>query len=64
VPPERLDWLFTKQDYYRDPDGKPDLEALQKNMDITKELGFFTGSIDLSKHTDLSIVEDAAKRLQ
>lgn len=64
VPPERLDWLFTKQDYYRDPNGKPDLEALKKNMDITKELGFFSGSVDLAKHTDLSIVEDAAKRLQ
>ena len=64
VPPERLDWLFTKRDYYRDPNGKPDLEALKKNMDITKELGFFSGSVDLAKHTDLSIVEDAAKRLQ
>ena len=64
VPPERLDWLFTKQDYYRDPDGKPDLDALKKNVDITKELGFFSGSVDLAKHTDLSIVEEAAKRLQ
>ena len=64
VPPERLDWLFTKQDYYRDLNGKPDLDALKKNMDITKELGFFSGSVDLARHTDLSIVEDAAKRLQ
>ncbi|MGA9008629.1 MAG: ABC transporter substrate-binding protein, partial [Xanthobacteraceae bacterium] len=64
VPPERLGWLFTKQDYYRDPNGKPDLEALKKNVDITKELGFFSGSVDLAKHTDLSIVEEAAKRLQ
>jgi ABC-type nitrate/sulfonate/bicarbonate transport system substrate-binding protein len=64
VPPERLDWLFTKQDYYRDPDGKPDLDALKKNVDLTKELGFFSGSVDLAKHTDLSVVEDAAKRLQ
>ena len=64
VPPERLDWLFTKQDYYRDPNGKPDLDALKKNVDITKELGFFSGSVDLAKHTDLSIVEEAAKRLQ
>jgi sulfonate transport system substrate-binding protein len=64
VPPERLGWLFTKQDYYRDPNGKPDLEALKKNVDITKELGFFSGSVDLAKHTDLSIFEEAAKRLQ
>jgi sulfonate transport system substrate-binding protein len=64
VPPERLDWLFTKQDYYRDPDGKPDLDALKKNMEMTKELGFFSGSVDLGQHTDLSIVTEAAKRLQ
>jgi sulfonate transport system substrate-binding protein len=63
VPPERLDWLFTKQDYYRDPDGKPDLDALKKNVDMTKELGFFSGSVDLGQHTDLSLVQDAAKRL-
>ena len=25
VPPERFSWLFTKQDYYRDPNGRPDL---------------------------------------
>jgi sulfonate transport system substrate-binding protein len=64
VPPERLDWLFTKQDYYRDPDGKPDLDALTKNVEMTKALGFFSGSVDIEQHADLSLVEDAAKRLQ
>jgi sulfonate transport system substrate-binding protein len=64
VPPERLDWLFSKQDYYRDPNGKPDLDALKKNVEMTKDLGFFSGSIDLGQHADLSIVEEAAKRLQ
>lgn len=47
VPPERLDWLFSKQDYYRDPNGKPDLDALKKNVEMTKDLGFFNGSIDI-----------------
>ncbi len=64
VPPERLDWLFSKQDYYRDPNGKPDLDALKKNVEMTKDLGFFSGSIDMGKHADLSIVEEAGKRLQ
>ena len=63
VPPERLDWLFSKQDYYRDPNGKPDLDALKKNVEMTKDLGFFNGSIDIGQHADLSIVEEAAKRL-
>ncbi len=63
VPPERLDWLFSKQDYYRDPNGKPDLDALKKNVEMTRDLGFFSGSIDIGQHADLSIVEEAAKRL-
>jgi NitT/TauT family transport system substrate-binding protein len=61
--PERLDWLFTKQDYYRDPNGKPDLDALKGDVERTKDLGFFSGSIDIGQHADLSIVEEAAKRL-
>src|SRR5262245_25727884 len=39
-PVERFDWIFTKRDTYRDPDMKPNLEALQKNIDMTKDLGF------------------------
>ena len=29
APPERFGWLFTKQDYYRNPDMLPNLDALQ-----------------------------------
>jgi NitT/TauT family transport system substrate-binding protein len=63
-PPERFGWLFTKQDYYRAPDMRPDLDALQKNVDMTKELGFVKASFDVKAHSDLSLVEEAAKRLK
>jgi NitT/TauT family transport system substrate-binding protein len=63
-PIERFDWLFTEKDYYRDPNMIPDLEALQKNLDMTKDLGFVRASIDIKKYTDLSITEEAAKRLK
>ena len=63
-PPERFGWLFTKNDYYRAPDMRPDLNALQKNVDMTKELGFVKASFDVKAHSDLSLVEEAAKRLQ
>jgi len=63
-PPERFGWLFTKQDYYRNPDMLPDLDALQKNVDITHELGFVKASLDVKAHSDLSLVEEAAKRLK
>ena len=63
-PPERFGWLFTKQDYYRDPNMVPNLEALQRNLDQTYELGFVKSKVDLSKHTDLSLVKEAAARLK
>ena len=62
-PSEFTDWVFTKDDYYRDPDGKPNLKALQDNLNVQKQLGLLDIDIDIGKYTDLSLVEDAAKRL-
>jgi len=57
------DWVFTKKDYYRDPDAKPNLAALQNNLKVQKELGLLSIDIDIAQYTDLSIIEDAAKRI-
>ncbi|HEY3074987.1 MAG TPA: ABC transporter substrate-binding protein [Burkholderiales bacterium] len=61
-------WLFTKNgqqgDYYRDANMLPDLKALQANIDLQHELGLVKASIDVARHADLSIVQEAAKRLQ
>ncbi|HXQ83965.1 MAG TPA: ABC transporter substrate-binding protein [Xanthobacteraceae bacterium] len=62
-PPERFGWLYTKNDYYRDPDMLPDLDALQKNVDMTKDLGFVNASFNVKAHSDLSLIGEAAKRL-
>jgi len=56
-------WLFTKNDSYRDPNMIPNLAALQANIKLQKELGFIKGDIDVKSHADLSLVEEAAKRL-
>jgi NitT/TauT family transport system substrate-binding protein len=63
-PPERFGWVFTKDDYYRDPNMLPNLDALQKNVDMTKDLGFIKASFDVKAHSDLSLVQEAAKRLK
>jgi sulfonate transport system substrate-binding protein len=63
-PPATFAWAFTKQDVYHDPNMQPDLGALQKNVDLTHDLGFTKGTFDVKKYSDLSIVEEAAKRLQ
>lgn len=56
------DWVFTKHDYYRNPDVIPNVKALQNNLDVQKELGLLSMSIDVGKYADLSLVEEAAKR--
>jgi NitT/TauT family transport system substrate-binding protein len=63
-PPERFDWLFTKRDAYHDPSMLPDLASLQKNVDMTRDLGFVRSTLDVKKHADLSMVEEAAQRLK
>jgi len=56
-------WLFTKKDYYRDPNGLPDIAALQSNIDLQQKLGFLKSSIEAKNYIDLSLVREAAARL-
>ena len=56
------DWLFTHDDYFHDPDARPNLTALQSNLNVQKDLGFLKMEIDVNKFADLSLVNDAAKR--
>ena len=63
-PPERFDWPFTKKDYYHAPGMKPDLDALQRNVALMKDLGFMRNDIDVKKYSDLSLIEAAAARLK
>jgi sulfonate transport system substrate-binding protein len=64
VPPERMRWVFTKTDAYHDPNMLPDLAALQSNVDMTADLGYAKASFNVKQYSDLSMVEEAAKRLK
>jgi sulfonate transport system substrate-binding protein len=63
APPARMDWAFTARDQYRDPNGMPDLAALQSNLQQQKQVGFLKDDIDVKKYADVSMVQEAAKRL-
>jgi hypothetical protein len=41
----------------------PNLQALQGNPQVQKQLGFLTQNIDVGQYSDVSIVIEAAKRL-
>lgn len=63
APPERMGWAFTERDQYRDPNGMPNMAALQSNLELQKQVGFLNQDIDVKKYADLSMVEEAARRL-
>jgi NitT/TauT family transport system substrate-binding protein len=62
-PIESLNWVFTKGDFYRSPNGNPDLKTVADDLKMEKELGFLKSDIDVAKYADLTIVDEASKRL-
>jgi sulfonate transport system substrate-binding protein len=57
------DFAFTKLDFYRSPTATPDIEALQRNIDLMHELGVIRRKVDVKPHVDLSYLNEAKKRL-
>jgi sulfonate transport system substrate-binding protein len=57
-------WVFTKKDNFRDPDGLPNLQAMQANINLQKEIGFLKNGVDVEKYSDLSITKEAGSRLK
>lgn len=63
-PANQFGWVFTKSDYYRNRQMLPNLDALQNNVDLVQRLGLVHARLDVKSHADLSMIEEAAKRLQ
>lgn len=57
-------WAFTQRDYYRNPDGLPNVDALQKNITAEYRLGFIKQDLDVARYVELAPVKEAARRLQ
>ena len=56
-------YAFTSKDYYRDPGAVPNLEALQRNIDQSVELGALPRPIEVKEHVVPSFLQEARKRL-
>jgi sulfonate transport system substrate-binding protein len=64
-PPERIaSFLYTGRDFYRDPNARPKLDALQHDMETQRSLGFAKSELDVPRYADLSFIDEAAKRLK
>jgi ABC-type nitrate/sulfonate/bicarbonate transport system substrate-binding protein len=62
-PVKQLTYAWTHQDNYYDPNAMVNVKRLQKNIDDLVKIHLLKHPIDISKHVDLSIAEEAAKRV-
>ena len=53
-------WWNMKDDFYRDIDGMPNIDAIKSEMKILKEYGIIEAVVDIEKWVDLSFVRTAA----
>lgn len=62
--PENIAYAFTDADYYRSPDAKPDVPAIQRDVDGAVKLGLLKTGLQLApRYVDLSLIADAGKRI-
>jgi sulfonate transport system substrate-binding protein len=63
LPPEQFaSWAFTKDDFYHDPQARPNIPALKQNLATLQELGFLPAALDPTPYVDLSFIEEAVRR--
>ena len=57
-------WAFDKGDFYHDPSARPNIPALSRNLAMLHELGFLSVTLDPTPYVDLSLIEEAGRRLK
>jgi NitT/TauT family transport system substrate-binding protein len=58
------EWVYTRGDYYYDPQARVDVERLQKNVETMKAAGIVPSAITVAPYVDMSLVKEAAARLE
>ena len=61
---EYIDWVYTRDDYYYEPNALVNAERLQHNINTLKEAGVISAAIDPKPYLDMSLTEEAAKRIK
>ena len=64
LPPDNLAYCFTQGDWYRSPDARPEVKAIQIEIDESAKLGILPSAIQVEPgHVDLSLIEEAKHRI-
>jgi sulfonate transport system substrate-binding protein len=62
--PETIDYIFTKEDTFHAPDGRPDVAGAQHALDVELKYGLIQKGLTVApKYVDLSPLDEADKRL-
>jgi len=62
--PETLDFMYTKEDSFHAPDGRPDIAATQHAIDVELKHGIIHEGLTVAPaYVDLSPIDEANKRL-
>jgi sulfonate transport system substrate-binding protein len=64
LPQASLDYAFTKHDFYRSPDARPDIAAVQKDIDEDAKLGVIPTRVQVDpRYVDLSLIAAAKQQV-
>jgi sulfonate transport system substrate-binding protein len=64
LPADNLAYCFTQADWYRSPDARPEVKAIQIEIDESAKLGILPSSIQVElRYVDLTLIEDAKRRI-
>jgi sulfonate transport system substrate-binding protein len=64
LPASSLAYAFTKADFYRSPDLKPEIAAVQKDIDLDAKLGVIPKAVQVApRYVDLSLIAAAKQQL-
>jgi sulfonate transport system substrate-binding protein len=65
VPPEQLKYVFTNADYFRDPWARPNVEGIQRAIDVAVDVGMLKQGLTVAPdYVDLSFVDEAKRRIE
>jgi NitT/TauT family transport system substrate-binding protein len=65
IPADRFEsWVYTRKDFYYDPNALVDTARLQHNIDEMKAAGIVPSAINVASYADLSLAQEAAARVR
>jgi sulfonate transport system substrate-binding protein len=56
-------WLLTNRDWFRDPNGMPNVDMIQRNIDASVKAKTLDAGLSVKDYVDTSFLQEARKRV-